>query len=175
MWFCTLDCNGARFVFIWNIAPLVMKDKKICPLGSWLTVNFAMQFNQSKISNAEIKKVTTWRQKLPLYLEPPWCAGFYLHYLPVRYMPHIGTKQKYTIWTDQILISNKKLTFKKMDFGMILTENAWVIWTQNSTAIPTDITILTTEIAFNWIPRIAITPCRSIYHQKTNNVAWAYD
>ena len=41
-----------------------------------------------------------------------------------------------------------------------LTEKACVICTQNSTAMPTDIIRLTTETAFSWILRIAITPCR---------------
>lgn len=43
----------------------------------------------------------------------------------------------------------------------ILTEKACVICTQNSTAMPTAMTRLTTETAFSWIFRIAITPYRS--------------
>lgn len=34
--------------------------------------------------------------------------------------------------------------------------------TQNSTAIPIDIMRFTTETAFSWIPRIAITPCKDL-------------
>lgn len=45
-----------------------------------------------------------------------------------------------------------------------LTKKACVIWTQNSTAIPTDITRLTTDTALSWIFRIAITPCKTMYN-----------
>jgi hypothetical protein len=48
------------------------------------------------------------------------------------------------------------------------TIKACVIWTQNSTAIPIDITRFTTEIALSWIPRMAITPCQQFQDKKEN-------
>lgn len=52
-----------------------------------------------------------------------------------------------------------------------LTVKACTICTQNSTAIPIDIIRFTTDTAFSWIPKIAITPCRShkghLFHSVT--------
>jgi hypothetical protein len=60
----------------------------------------------------------------------------------------------------------------KMENDVMLTEKACVICTQNSTPMPTDMTRLTTETAFSWIFRIAITPC-GVSSCKQRDYTWA--
>lgn len=52
-------------------------------------------------------------------------------------------------------------TYQFIEQRTRLTVKAWTMCTQNSTAIPIAIIRFTTDTALSWIPKIAITPCRS--------------
>lgn len=92
-------------------------------------------------------KKNTWKLKLPSHPAPLSSVGF----CPQRLSEHLErSHQNRNNSIDSIVVVNTDIR--------ALTEKAWVMCTQNSTAMPTDMIRFTTDSAFSWIWKTAITP-----------------
>ena len=139
------DCTQS--IYNWNASTL--SKTELLDMMQILVNRFHDKWNCVKNCSAEM----AWKM-------------WHLHAKPFRFFKCSIKMLGLELSSDYINQQNSKNWDWYFPMYSAPTIKACVIWTQNSTAIPTDITRFTTAIALSWIPRMAITPCKTISGQK---------